>query len=91
MSEQRWLTPAQLCERLQVGRDTGYQILASGLIRVARVGRGGRLLRVSEAALADYVAQCESGGENSSAARVSTSPAALDGGAVHGARRRTEA
>jgi excisionase family DNA binding protein len=89
MTEPRWLTPAQLCERLQVGRDTGYQILASGAIRVARVGSGGRLLRVSEAALANYLARCESGGEDKGATGLRP-PVALNGGlhAEHRRRRR---
>lgn len=90
MTDQRWLTPRQVAERLQVGRDTCYSILASGVVRVARVGRGGRLLRVSEAALADYLAKCESGGENKGATGLRP-PVALNGGLGDEHRRRRRA
>jgi excisionase family DNA binding protein len=84
MTDQHWLTPRQVAERLQTSRDTTYGILASGLIRVARVGRGGRLLRVSEQALADYASRCESGGEDKGATGLQL-PVALNGG-LHAGR-----
>ena len=54
------MKPKQVRERLQVGEDTAYQLIASGAIRSARISE--RCVRISEAALAEYLASVESGG-----------------------------
>lgn len=50
---ERLLTPADVAERLQISRVWASKLMSRGDIAVTRVGR---LHRVTEASLADYIA-----------------------------------
>ncbi|HEY3117712.1 MAG TPA: helix-turn-helix domain-containing protein [Chloroflexota bacterium] len=49
----RMLTPAEVADRLRIGRETVYRHIRAGTIEAARIGRS---YRVDEAVLNDFVA-----------------------------------
>lgn len=50
------LTAAALAQRLGVSTDYAYRLMGSGEIAVTRIGNGRGRVRVTESALADYIA-----------------------------------
>jgi excisionase family DNA binding protein len=78
VSEERWLTVAQVAEILQLGLTTVYSEIRSGRLRAAHVGGGGRTIRIPPSSLAEYQALCEA--ENGSTAKGWGTPAVLQGG-----------
>lgn len=53
-------SPAEAAQRLGISRDTVYELCASGHLRSFKAGR---LRRITEAALQDYLAEGERGGD----------------------------
>lgn len=54
---ERWWTPAQVADRLQISAELCYHLIACGELRSARVGA--RRLRISESALVDFMTKSE--------------------------------
>lgn len=62
--------------RLNVSPVTIYRAIKSGKLRAAKFGEGRDALRVTDAALAEYVAACETGADQQTAdAVLGTDPA----------------
>lgn len=59
------LTPSQVRERLNLGRNTVYELLREGRLRSIRVGR---LIRIAEAEVDRFVHEAEAGTQRGSTA-----------------------
>lgn len=63
-----WLSVKEAAPRLDLSVPTVYELCAKGKLRHRRLGPSGGKIRVSEAAIEDYLRGCEVGEHNAPAA-----------------------
>ena len=59
MEQETYWTAAEVAARLRIGLNTVYVLVRSGQLRAARVGR---VVRIPESAVADYLRHVTAGG-----------------------------